>query len=161
MGGVSPGLIRFTRERSRPQGLKNVHNFLMTVREMSWVCDIVAKMLLIKKKLFPLDMTVPRFCMEPICGWHLFQPPRLGWSYPLLGSYCYSGDYPTRGYRSCVKSQGVSALHCIANPKCTTVWRYFFYGQIHIKFNNQGEWISRIPQSILNQFSWHFAQIIV
>ena len=34
-GWVSPGLIRFTRERSRPQGLKNVHNFLMTVREMS------------------------------------------------------------------------------------------------------------------------------
>ena len=48
-------------------------------------------------------MTVPRLCMESICGWHLFQPPRLGCSYPLLGSYCYSGDCPTRGYRSCVK----------------------------------------------------------
>ena len=34
----------------------------------------------------------------------------------------YSGDYPTRGYRSCVKSEDVSALHCIAKPKCTTVW---------------------------------------
>ena len=30
-----PGLIQFTQERSRPQGMKNVHNFLMTVREMS------------------------------------------------------------------------------------------------------------------------------
>ena len=24
-------------------------------------------------------MTVPRFCMESICGWHLFQPSRLGY----------------------------------------------------------------------------------
>ena len=67
MDGVSPGLIRFTRERSQPQGLKNVHNFLMTVREMSLACDIVAKMLLMQKKI-SLDMTVPRFCMESICG---------------------------------------------------------------------------------------------
>ena len=30
-------------------------------------------------------------------------------SYP---SYCYSGDYPTRGYRSCAKCHRVSALNC-------------------------------------------------
>ena len=34
-------------------------------------------------------------------------------------SYCYSGNYPTQGY---AKSNGVSALNCIANPKSPTVW---------------------------------------
>ena len=35
------------------------------------------------------------------------------------------------------------------------------YSQIHIKFINQGERFSRIPLSILNQFSWHFAHTIL
>ena len=36
------------REQSRPQGLKYVHNFLMTVlKKMRWACNLVAKMLLI------------------------------------------------------------------------------------------------------------------
>ena len=39
-------------ERSRPQGLKNVHNCLMTVRPLSWACGHGAEMLLILKKLF-------------------------------------------------------------------------------------------------------------
>ena len=34
------------------QGPKNVHNFLMTVRKISWACDLVAEMLLILKKVF-------------------------------------------------------------------------------------------------------------
>ena len=39
-------------EQSRPQGPKNVHNFLMTVRPLSWACGHGAEMLLILKKLF-------------------------------------------------------------------------------------------------------------
>ena len=39
-------------ERSRPQGQKNVHNFLLTVRPLSWACEHGAEMLLILKKLF-------------------------------------------------------------------------------------------------------------
>ena len=39
-------------ERSRPQGPKNVHNFLMTVRPLSWACEHGTEMLLILKKLF-------------------------------------------------------------------------------------------------------------
>ena len=35
------------------------------------------------------------------------------------------------------------------------------YNQIHIKFIDRGEWISPIPQSILNQFSWNLAHTIV
>ena len=54
------GCICFTRkiqhggdwERSRPQGPKNVHNFLMTVRPLSWACGHGTKILLILKKLF-------------------------------------------------------------------------------------------------------------
>ena len=80
--------IRFTRknnvfqhggdwERSRPQGLKNGHNFLMTVRKMSWNNND-------SKKTIFLDMTGPRFCMGSICGWNLFQSLGLEWSYPLL-----------------------------------------------------------------------------
>ena len=72
-------------ERSRPQGPKNVHNFLMTVRPLSWACGHGTEMLLILKNYFwPdysqifSDMTVqrnvPRFFMRSICGWNLFQP---------------------------------------------------------------------------------------
>ena len=39
-------------ERSRSQGPKNVHNFLMTERKMIWECDLVAEMLVILKTLF-------------------------------------------------------------------------------------------------------------
>ena len=54
------GCICFTRkiqhgddcERCRPQGPKNVHNFLMPVRPLSWACGHGIKMLLILKKLF-------------------------------------------------------------------------------------------------------------
>ena len=57
-------------------------------------------------------------------------PPRYQIVRPL-GSYCYSGDYTTLGYRSFVKSQCVSALHCIAKPKCrpTSVWGNFSIGR--------------------------------
>ena len=34
-------------ERSRPQGPKNAQNFLMTMRHMSWACDLIAEMVLI------------------------------------------------------------------------------------------------------------------
>ena len=73
-------------ERSRPQGTKNVHSFLMTVRNMSWACGHVIDILLIIIPIFDLiilgpvvlDMTVQRnasrFCMGSICGWNLFQP---------------------------------------------------------------------------------------
>ena len=74
-------------ERSRPQGPKNAHNFLMTVRPLIWACGHGTEMLLILKTLFltwlgysPIfsDMTVqinvPRFCTRSICGWNLFQP---------------------------------------------------------------------------------------
>ena len=76
------GRICFTRkiqhggdwERSRPQRPKNVHNFLMTVRPLSWACGHGTEMLLILKKNYfwpdssPIfsDITVqrnvPRFC---------------------------------------------------------------------------------------------------
>ena len=39
-------------EPSRPQGPKNVHNFSMTVRSLSWACGHGAEMLMILKKLF-------------------------------------------------------------------------------------------------------------
>ena len=39
-------------ERSRPQGPKNVHNFLMTVRPLSSACGHGSEMLLILKKTF-------------------------------------------------------------------------------------------------------------
>ena len=49
----------------RDQGLKNAHNFLMTVRAVSWACMHVTEMLLILNKIFliwllgkVLDMTV-------------------------------------------------------------------------------------------------------
>ena len=38
-------------ERSRPQGPKNVHNFLMTVRPLSWACGHGTELLLILKKI--------------------------------------------------------------------------------------------------------------
>ena len=42
-------------ERPRPQARKNFHNFLMTVRTLSWACDLVPEMLLIlKKNIFDL-----------------------------------------------------------------------------------------------------------
>ena len=69
-------------EWSRLQCPKNVHNFLMTVRKMSWACDLVAEMLLIlKKNIFHLiirgqnmkvKINAPRFCMGSICGWNPF-----------------------------------------------------------------------------------------
>ena len=39
-------------ERSRPQGPKNVHNFLLTVLPLSWARGHVTEVLLILKKLF-------------------------------------------------------------------------------------------------------------
>ena len=42
-------------ERSRPQGPKNVHNFLMTVRLLSWAWERVAEILLILKNYFRTD----------------------------------------------------------------------------------------------------------
>ena len=39
-------------ERSRPQGLKNVQNFLLNVRPLSWACGHGTEMLLILKELF-------------------------------------------------------------------------------------------------------------
>ena len=61
------GCICFTRkiqhgcdwERSRPQGPKNVHNFLLTVRPLSWACGHGTEMLLIQKKTF-FDLITPR-----------------------------------------------------------------------------------------------------
>ena len=73
-----------TESDLRPQGLKNVHNFLMTVRKMSWACDIVAKMLLIRKKIYFLRYDRPTI----LYGVSLFQPLWLEWSYSLSGSYC-------------------------------------------------------------------------
>ena len=43
---------RWRRERSRPQGPKNVHDFLITVRPMNWACGHGTEMLLILKNLF-------------------------------------------------------------------------------------------------------------
>ena len=40
------------RSRPRPQGPKNVHNFLTTVRPLSWACGHGTEMLLILKNLF-------------------------------------------------------------------------------------------------------------
>ena len=60
-----------------PQGSKNDHKFLMTVRKMSWACVLVAKMLQILTKQFSiirgqmtLQRNVPWFCMGSICGWN-------------------------------------------------------------------------------------------
>ena len=39
-------------DRSRPQGPKNVHNFSLTVRPLSWACGHGTEMLLILKNLF-------------------------------------------------------------------------------------------------------------
>ena len=39
-------------ERSRPQSPKNVHNFLITVRPLSWACGHGTEMLLIVKIIF-------------------------------------------------------------------------------------------------------------
>ena len=78
---------------------KNFHNFLMTVRPLSWACGHGTEMLLILKQifltwLFPIfsDMTVqrhvPRFCTRSICGWNLFQPLDWGYSWPNLTFMC-------------------------------------------------------------------------
>ena len=48
-------------ERFRPQGPKNFHNFLMTVRLLSWQ-----------------SKEITQFCTRSICGWNLFQPLGLG-----------------------------------------------------------------------------------
>ena len=42
---------RWLRAISTPRS-ENVHNFLMTVRKMSWTCDLVAEILLIPKNMF-------------------------------------------------------------------------------------------------------------
>ena len=47
-------------ERSRPRGPKNVHNFLITVRLLSWACGHETEMLLILKKTI-FDLTMPRY----------------------------------------------------------------------------------------------------
>ena len=62
------GCICFTRkiqhgrdwERSWPQGSRNVHNFLMTVRPLRWACGIETEMLLILKKPI-FDLMTPRY----------------------------------------------------------------------------------------------------
>ena len=46
-------------ERSRPQGSKNVHTFLMTLRPLSWACGHGTEMLLILKKTI-FDLIIPR-----------------------------------------------------------------------------------------------------
>ena len=47
-------------ERSRPQGPKNVHSFLMTVRSLSWACGHRTEMLLILKKII-FNLIMPRY----------------------------------------------------------------------------------------------------
>ena len=47
-------------ERSRPQGPKNVHNFSLTVRPLSWACGHGTEMLLILKKTI-FDLITPRY----------------------------------------------------------------------------------------------------
>ena len=42
-------------EPSRPQGLKDVHSFLMTVRPVSWACGNVTAMFLLLKNYFRPD----------------------------------------------------------------------------------------------------------
>ena len=62
------GCICFTRkiqhggdwERSRPQGSRNVQNFLMTVRPLSWAFGIETEMLLILKKPI-FDLITPQY----------------------------------------------------------------------------------------------------
>ena len=78
-------------ERSRHQGLKNVYNFLMTVRPlMSWACGHRTEMLLILKKLVLTWLLTdifwsdspkkcPTICTRSIFGWTLFQPLGLRW----------------------------------------------------------------------------------
>ena len=49
-------------ERSRPQGPKHIHNFLMTVRPLSWACGHGTEMLLILKKSI-FDLIRPRYIL--------------------------------------------------------------------------------------------------
>ena len=67
-------------ERSRPQGLKNVHDFVMTVRHLSWACGHGTEMLLLLKIYFrphnsqifskiTLQRNVPRFCIHMVNLW--------------------------------------------------------------------------------------------
>ena len=51
-----------------------------------------------------------------------------------------------------VQSPVTKCPHLYLN--CRRVW------MIHIKFINQGEWISRNPKSILNHFLWNFTHTI-
>ena len=62
-------------ERCRPQGRKNVHTFLRTVRPVSWACGHETEMLLILKNTFDLiirgqvlDMTVKELSHDFIRG---------------------------------------------------------------------------------------------
>ena len=72
-------------ERSRPQGSKNVHTFLMTLRPLSWACGHGTEMLLILKKLFLTRLFPDIFRHDsPICGWNLFQPLGLAHCWTLL-----------------------------------------------------------------------------
>ena len=118
------------RERSRPQGPKNVHNFLMTARPLSWACGHGTEMLLILKKLFLTwklpdisDMTVQRnvsrFCTRSICGWNLFQPLGLGHGGPSRSGVCHDSRWglPRHGllvrwlYQGMSRSSGHTYRH--------------------------------------------------
>ena len=86
------GCICYTRkiqhgrdwERSRSQGQKNAHNFLMTVRPLNWACGYGTEMLLILKKLFSSSLLpdILRYDSSKKCPtilyavnlWLMFQP---------------------------------------------------------------------------------------
>ena len=72
-------------ERSRPQGPKNAHNFLMTVRNIRWACDRVAEILLILINLFStwlieasLIYELPKKCATILYGHMIFTHLKLG-----------------------------------------------------------------------------------
>ena len=110
---------------TKPQGPKNVHNFLKTVRAVSWDCGHVTQMLLIiKKTIFDLiirgqvlDMTVqrnvPRFCTRSICGWNLFQPLGLPVSWIKANTERWPRVHLMLGQRHgrCANSNPISFCH--------------------------------------------------
>ena len=122
-------------ERSRPQGPKNVYNFLMTVRPLSWACGHGTEMLLmLEKSIF--DLIIQRY-------------------FPIWQSKEMSHDF--------VRCQSVAETCCGANPSFVSMlgqWLRCCPSIIVGVKLTRIAWFSAISPSILNRFPANFAKAI-
>ena len=143
-------------QRSRPQGPKNVHNFLMT---SEWACGYGTEMLLILKKtifdlitpryfpIYTVQRNVPRICTRSICGWNLFQPLRLMW-HPLITRICVTplrGTYHTTTQQS--QNICITCVQCRTNVEDVGPTLYKYYANVLCLLGNC-RWIDILYTSI-------------